>query len=400
LSPVARLPAELLSEIFLWLLDYVFAKTEWPRIGNINRRLERTIGLVCKTWRRVALTTPRLWRYLVVPMNPAKLGGFLEQFLPRIRMWPFHFQILPGYTGALPLLVDALRPQASQWSTIIWGGDINDFKQLKPVATPGLKEAHLTFEGFGPELLPTQFLDFAPSLQHLDINASRFTFNEGAIDASLPPTAPLQVLVMNTGKLRMPSLFASLQQYSTTLQVLELRVEVFDDALDSWTDPVPLHSLRRLVLVEKAAHFLHFIDAPNVQEMQFEDCHTVSAHAELANYLVRVPSAVSHMLRLKVQPYMEDKHRNLLWCLRQLGNLTWLDLTATLFRPSGLNDLLQRLRYTDGAVPVLPSLTTAHIAVASRKAFEVFASSRSEARSLDGMTVPKVDAYLRCSTTI
>ncbi|KAI5899121.1 uncharacterized protein SCHCODRAFT_02707724 [Schizophyllum commune H4-8] len=393
-----RLPAELLSEIFVWLLDYVVAETEsqWPHIRTISPQIERTIGRVCRTWRSVALTTPQLWMYLAVPQKPAMLSGFLEQYLPRIRMRLFHFQISPGWAG-MSLFVDALRPQASQWSTINWAGGIEEFRRLKPVATPNLKEAHITFEGFGPGLWPTQFLNYAPSLQYLDINASRFTsINADAFDASLPPTAPLRTLELKAKKLRMPSLLASLRQYSTTLRSLELHVEVFHDQLDSSTGPLPLYSLKRLVLVAQAAHLLPFINAPNIQDMLFEECYAVSVHAELDRYLFRVPSAATHMRRLKVHPYMEDKHYILFRCLQWLTNLTWLDLTAMRFQPSGLNDLLQRLRYADGAFPVLPKLKTVNLEAASREAFDAFASSRSEARSLCaecGITMPKVDAH-------
>ncbi|KAG2015325.1 hypothetical protein CC2G_008608 [Coprinopsis cinerea AmutBmut pab1-1] len=72
LSPVSRLPAEVLSEIFVWRAS----PTEKPRMWVPS------ITHVCASWREIALNFPPLWSTIHGPaqnMGPSWLATFLER---------------------------------------------------------------------------------------------------------------------------------------------------------------------------------------------------------------------------------------------------------------------------------------------------------------------------------
>ena len=59
-GPIHRLPAELLSEIFLHLRELLIPDYRYP---NPTPALDSTITRVCRSWRHVAHGTPLLWQY-------------------------------------------------------------------------------------------------------------------------------------------------------------------------------------------------------------------------------------------------------------------------------------------------------------------------------------------------
>ncbi|PBL04074.1 hypothetical protein ARMGADRAFT_42187 [Armillaria gallica] len=68
LSPVRRLPSEVLSEIFLQTVDFpmqcVLIKEESPYWSFPRRRTLTSIELVSNYWRKSALSFPKLWSYV------------------------------------------------------------------------------------------------------------------------------------------------------------------------------------------------------------------------------------------------------------------------------------------------------------------------------------------------
>ncbi|KAJ7617966.1 hypothetical protein FB45DRAFT_840762, partial [Roridomyces roridus] len=68
LSPIRRVPGELLSEIFTHLSEYK------RKVGDRNKDAPPWhLGHVCKTWRNAALSTSLLWRRIKIyePQSPA-----------------------------------------------------------------------------------------------------------------------------------------------------------------------------------------------------------------------------------------------------------------------------------------------------------------------------------------
>ncbi|KAK7470083.1 hypothetical protein VKT23_001524 [Stygiomarasmius scandens] len=101
LSPIVRLPSEILSEIFVCCLP----EDRHPTCSASNAPL--SLGLVCQRWREVCLSTPRLWSsvHVVIPMNDGadsialtnarikkrRLG--VESWLERSGLLPLSFSI-------------------------------------------------------------------------------------------------------------------------------------------------------------------------------------------------------------------------------------------------------------------------------------------------------------------
>ncbi|PBK93466.1 hypothetical protein ARMGADRAFT_893044, partial [Armillaria gallica] len=56
ISPVRRLPPEILAEIFGWVLE----SNHWPLSLKLNKG-PWFLGRICSQWRHVVNSTPRLW---------------------------------------------------------------------------------------------------------------------------------------------------------------------------------------------------------------------------------------------------------------------------------------------------------------------------------------------------
>ncbi|KAF7319585.1 hypothetical protein HMN09_00298600 [Mycena chlorophos] len=94
LSPVRQLPAELIAEIFLWVLK-----------GYRPERRTRApwhLGHVCRAWRNIALTLPRLWSKIVVYVasNPGDVTALglreqqIEEQLARSQQFALSVEII------------------------------------------------------------------------------------------------------------------------------------------------------------------------------------------------------------------------------------------------------------------------------------------------------------------
>jgi len=96
LSPIRQLSSEVLAEIFIYCL---------PSDRNSTRSLSEApllLGLVCKRWREVSLSTPHLWTslHIVIPdtSNIAALSAVAEARMRGVESWL-------GRSGTLPLSI-------------------------------------------------------------------------------------------------------------------------------------------------------------------------------------------------------------------------------------------------------------------------------------------------------
>ncbi|KAI0350462.1 hypothetical protein OH77DRAFT_1364977, partial [Trametes cingulata] len=73
MAPIARLPPELLSEVFLHLVRRAFEEIAASYyVSSGGSRFYKWIAIthVCNAWRAVALNTPRLWGHIVLTRSP------------------------------------------------------------------------------------------------------------------------------------------------------------------------------------------------------------------------------------------------------------------------------------------------------------------------------------------
>lgn len=80
LAPIARLPPELLSEIFVWLVSKFeirdFGDKGWAR-PSYHRWL--IVTFVCRRWREIALRTPRMWNKIILHGKFERITTFLQR---------------------------------------------------------------------------------------------------------------------------------------------------------------------------------------------------------------------------------------------------------------------------------------------------------------------------------
>ncbi|KAJ7134336.1 hypothetical protein C8R44DRAFT_422517 [Mycena epipterygia] len=103
LAPWRRLPAEIISEIFVFTLSPVPIHTvaHWDddRAGTL------LLCRICRSWRDIALSTPSLWTVLSVRLHISQSPfDWLPLWLNRSRSLPIHLQVIwDGTTSSIVL---------------------------------------------------------------------------------------------------------------------------------------------------------------------------------------------------------------------------------------------------------------------------------------------------------
>ncbi|KAJ7280810.1 hypothetical protein C8J57DRAFT_1174431 [Mycena rebaudengoi] len=169
--PILTLPTEITSEIFIHFLPRY---PERPQVIGLSS--PHILGQICRTWREIALGTPRLWRAIELnppTARPTKALAILRTWISRSKNCPLSIS-LQCSTRLLDVdFIQAIIPHSERWEHI-------DFKL--PIESLRLIGA-----------------DF-PLLRSLTLGPSRYARETGSLDAiSLFSNAPLlkQVALSN-----------------------------------------------------------------------------------------------------------------------------------------------------------------------------------------------------------
>ncbi|KAF5356417.1 hypothetical protein D9758_009465 [Tetrapyrgos nigripes] len=133
LSPIRKLPTEIMCEIFLRYQDLHDSGMEDGRFleplhdpwhSSPSRVLTAlTLSSVCRLWRTISISTPQLWsRFLLVLAENCKaLPHLLELYLSRSKQAPlsFHVYVDAGVKATLTI-VPLLVAQAHRWFFASW----------------------------------------------------------------------------------------------------------------------------------------------------------------------------------------------------------------------------------------------------------------------------------------
>ncbi|KAI3604012.1 hypothetical protein WG66_000794 [Moniliophthora roreri] len=139
LSPVHRIPAEVLAQIFTFCCEKNTLKPIFVNSGIARRRRRIWVDItpavdlsrVCSRWREVTLSTPRLWSSIGVDFDENgwkgdgdRLMRMVQLFIARSKSSPLDLQvdfshpdrddIAPEFVPALQCLIDT----CSRWSTL------------------------------------------------------------------------------------------------------------------------------------------------------------------------------------------------------------------------------------------------------------------------------------------
>ncbi|KAF5364951.1 hypothetical protein D9758_008115 [Tetrapyrgos nigripes] len=129
LSPIRRLPTEIMGEIFLYYQDLHRSNREdgqyrEPLTGTPYRNQAMTalvLSSVCKLWHTITLATPRLWSRFSLQISEkcAPLSHLLEIYLSRSKQHPLTFDIaVYGEGPTSKNIIRLLSAHSHRWSFV------------------------------------------------------------------------------------------------------------------------------------------------------------------------------------------------------------------------------------------------------------------------------------------
>ncbi|KAL1712553.1 hypothetical protein EV715DRAFT_213478 [Schizophyllum commune] len=376
-TPVHRLPPELLSEVFLYYRD---ALVRDNNALDVLFRLENNIVRVCPSWRAAAYGTPHLWTRLTVPRAKMFLDSYVHRFLPLSGNLPL---ILDSRSadGVLQPFLHLLRPHAFRWESARLAGDWDDFNSIEPVDAPLLRrmELHLLKD----VEVPLEFLSSAPQLRELRLRMpSMFSAR------SLAPASALTFLRIHVQSALLPNIRSVLLESADTLE--DLQVSVFNgflgnDAPDMM--PIELRQLKRLRFVYKTCTLLDHIHAPGIVELSLGGPNKKMPRT-LLQYLERVAPIATNLRHLELlgRDIMRDSQssQDLKRCFARMSTLEELSFAY----PPPLA-VLDMLLVRDDARPLIPNLRDADFQTTTETAdaYMTFRKSRAEERMVRGVKV-------------
>ncbi|KAJ6530067.1 hypothetical protein DFH09DRAFT_994695 [Mycena vulgaris] len=263
-SPLRRLPAELLSLIFKFTLPpYSPEEISGPWI----------VGGVCRRWRTVALSHPTLWSTIVLDFSEAEptseTHAALEVQLERSRGCPLNITFIPwDDLRCRPMelkIVNILASHCERWEVVMMVGPEALYSRLAGIRgyLPLLRVLNITIR---PNLIeseedssprPMDMFEFCPRLREAYIDMDVY------LEATAPTVElPYSQLLRFTGRSPWPHYLSALSSASNLV-----------DCILNYIEPTPIPSgttitlphLRRLSL--STTTVLDFLKTPALQEL-------------------------------------------------------------------------------------------------------------------------------------
>ncbi|KAJ7212632.1 hypothetical protein GGX14DRAFT_564383 [Mycena pura] len=321
-SPMRRLPDDILREVFVETLpstrNTAIISTEGPLL----------LCRVCKLWRSIALTTPRLWAsmHIVVPDRAR-----IHRLIDILRSWL-------GRSGTVPLAITMLLSQT-------WTPDCNVAAVLAFLASASRQWKDLEFtlplNGDDVTALSAVSSEDVPVLRSVKI---RLTIRQ-------PPSADLGNVV-GPAQVHFPFLAAQ-----------SLRGFVFHGPYESLPSPVSWGTLRYLTFYESSSSFAWSIlgqctmlerceirigDGPALATPTEPICLPFLSHLSLETYVLNMNHedvlrifddlSLPHLTSLRLHTYQEAELSGVL--LRLMHPLRCLDIVAHSMRSEYLVEVL------------------------------------------------------------
>ncbi|KAJ7685146.1 hypothetical protein DFH06DRAFT_1157592 [Mycena polygramma] len=354
IAPIRKLPAEILVEIFC----YVHASSWWYLTGprsNVELKRVLAISQVCAHWRQVVCTTPQLWAVAL----PIKLGKppsdpYLSMAKTLLeRSSPFPIPVTLDLESRSPArLIDLLFSTAPRWQSLNLRDNFSArFREMPPNTLANLTDVAVDIRGPLPKypVAVKAFLS-APRLRRVDLDVEDTT--------NFPmPWAQLTHLTLSESS---PQISLDI-----LLQCTSICKAKFKD-MQPWAiepgagPPVTLPQLKHLEAQFEgdslgAPHIMPFfarLGLPALKDLNVSaGWENVWSSTVFTQFQTRSPN----LERLWINnSYLEPEE--LIAILLAAPNLIELGLELC---PSCIDDsVLQLLRYTDQAVPVVPQLQT------------------------------------------
>ncbi|KAL1711879.1 hypothetical protein EV715DRAFT_214707 [Schizophyllum commune] len=343
LTPIHRLPIELLSDIF----------TRVAQASPLRSlRVAVTLSRICSTWRKVARGHAVLWTKMVVE-TPRDFDEYCQLFLSLTKELPLELRC--NEHEILRDLWDRMALYASRWRRITLEGRLSMLPDLKVVYMENLER--LVVDAYGtPVSSEVSALDFlvAPRLRHIAFTLDAL---ESERQLHVPVTRALTSLEITTespfpATLTLPLL----QACADTLQSLTVKVRQLSDGQDSSfpttaSATFTMQALTYLSLVDPACALLDHITAPCIQELVLCTVPAYGARA-LLGLLTRSQSA-QHLTTLRVYDVVERDPSAWIPCFQLMEKLERLHFDDLLSNEVFLEKMILR----KGRPALLPALT-------------------------------------------
>ncbi|KAJ7634701.1 hypothetical protein FB45DRAFT_472308 [Roridomyces roridus] len=362
LSPIRRIPAEVMSEIFVACLpthrNCVMSAREAPIL----------LGRICSAWRTLSHATPRLWSSLHIvdhaerPREPGNLGQWQVAFSdddPRFAMVPGVVQTWLARSGQCPLsisvrgditlpptqhVIEILLTMASRWEHVQFtarSAFLNRLIELTPADVPLLRS--ITLQQYGEEWNDIPFvwddLKMLRKVTNVSVVGRNLVLARLGVDWSLLTTfsnrrIPGDMARSGSGSATVQGALAIVQRCS---QLRDLSLEIDDSSVNQQVQP----------LVEQPP-FL--VEHPLLQTLYITGSITGTSFDSLLDRLA-VPqlTTLTFLLFLRVAPQFPPNLAPTVstqGLVRFLGTLSLLEsihLTTSQFDPSSIPEILRSL---------------------------------------------------------
>ncbi|KAF8961082.1 hypothetical protein BDZ97DRAFT_1256023 [Flammula alnicola] len=181
---VHRFPSEITSHIFTLYVESINDRLEFEQPSNkADRSPPLLLASVCRTWREIALKTPRLWASANIFLYKSDLRGsqaeLVKQWLDRSGQLPLSISLtmdLPDHCQvqeeSFSRLFDVVRQYSHRWHSLTLYSDIRYNRYIigDLIHAPMLETIRLLSEDYS--IGTTFHLPQTPSLRHFEINGS------------------------------------------------------------------------------------------------------------------------------------------------------------------------------------------------------------------------------------
>lgn len=167
LSPARRMPPEVVTEIFMRCLE----DGSDPHSSSSKNRIPLLLSQICRAWRSVALSTPRLWSSLATTFtesNQMSKAALTEIWLSRSGACPLTLSMLSSEDVFNQIVMDMIIPYSRRWKSV----DLRLPKSVLGLLNKLPKDSL--------PLLESLTLRFSPENRHISERRQRITIFESA----------------------------------------------------------------------------------------------------------------------------------------------------------------------------------------------------------------------------
>ncbi|KAF9479215.1 hypothetical protein BDN70DRAFT_834814 [Pholiota conissans] len=337
LSPIRRLPPEILGEIFLFASSG--CTIQWP---PSPRRLLASAGQddmpwllcqICSYWRTAAISFPKLWHSvhlnLQYPSRVAEAQSFLGLCLERSKNELLTLSIEGnGLTAMLPIL-EMLLVHSERWEDVSLSSDFFfDFRENFALAknrVPNLRRLCIetTLEDLPPSR-PLEAFEDAPNLRELSMTHIIHPLQNFRV-----PWSQITHFISKGNTFREGE-FTQIMRHMTNLISFSTEGERILEVASS--QPVLLPHLEKLTIINKGSYIsktFQFITAPNLQELVIHAITPFMAEQTVA-MIIRSqckPQRLAFRASLDIDA-LWDENLGVVWMLTELPSLRHLELNV------------------------------------------------------------------------